>query len=107
MPRTITRGKPARLFVACSVFPYIALGSYCASSIELGQLHNVTPERLLGIPIDLVDVDQYLIPASGAVAAPEDAPLYGEKTGATQKKKRVDSAPTAWLRKQRILDNNL
>lgn len=81
---------------------------YCASSLDLKRKYDVTPEKFLGIPIDLIDVDQYGFPEEyGRTLDPADKKLFQRESSSKLLQMRGDKAPTPWLRKQKILDNNL
>mmetsp|Transcript_32929 Transcript_32929/g.61249 ORF Transcript_32929/g.61249 Transcript_32929/m.61249 type:complete len:359 (-) Transcript_32929:150-1226(-) len=85
--------------------PEDRLTRYCASYMDLKRKLDVTPDFMLGVPIDLINVDRYESEAHMEVPE-EDSQLFDpEETPGKAKKK--NAAPISWLRRQDILANNL
>eukprot|EP00466_Bigelowiella_natans_P005764 jgi/Bigna1/91940/estExt_fgenesh1_pg.C_1320015 len=92
--------------------PEDRLTRYCASYLDLKREFDVYPERLLGVPIDLVNVDQYREAAErmdegdedGNIRRPpldpEDAVLFEPEPAEDEDEEKL---PVGWLRKSLFL----
>jgi len=95
--------------------PEDRLTRYCASYLDLKREFDVYPEQFLGVPIDLVNVDQYREAAErmdegdedGSVRQapmhPEDAILFEPEPADDEDEEKL---PVGWLRKSMFLSNN-
>jgi len=95
--------------------PEDRLTRYCASYLDLKREFDVYPERLLGVPIDLVNVDQYREAAErmdegdedGNIRRPpldpEDAVLFEPEPAEDEDEEKL---PVGWLRKSLFLSND-
>jgi len=93
-------------------FPFAKdrLVKYAASGLQRSIFHDLMPERMLGIDVDLIDVSQYQRPldvARGDIEAGDLPLMKSEKKEAAGLRAQRARPNVSWLRKGIMLANDL